>query len=77
VWVRAAATARDDDPGPTERITPGYATLDLGGGLRLGARTEIRVALRNVTDRDYPATPDEKAVLAPGRAGVVTLAIAF
>jgi len=75
--LRAAAFAQDDQPGPTEITTPGYSVLDLGGGWNLNHRLELRLLLRNVTDKAYPATADAKAVLAPGQSGQVTIAVSF
>lgn len=77
LMARAAAFARDEEPGPTERATPGYTTLDLGGGWRLNRAAELRLLLRNITDKGYPASPDAKSVLAPGRTGLATLVISF
>jgi outer membrane receptor protein involved in Fe transport len=77
VLARAAAYRRDGRPGPTERVVPGYGTLDLGSGWRIGRATEIRFLVRNVTDKEYSATSDAKSVLAPGRAGLATLSIDF
>ena len=52
---------------------PGFAVVDAGAGLRIGEGFEIRVYGRNLLDRSYPATPDEKAVVAPGRTAELTL----
>lgn len=79
VWwrFRLAAYARDDRPGPTETETPGFWVADLAGGVPLGSRLEARLALRNLFNRDYPGTPDENAVSAPGRTASLTLAAGF
>ena len=58
--------ARDDEPGPTERETPGYAVLDASAGFPLSTRLEARVYLRNLTDKAYPASSDADAPPAPG-----------
>lgn len=73
--ARIAVFARDRDPGPTETTVPGYGTLDLFGGWSVSRRFELRLALRNVLDRAYASSADAKAVLAPGRAGALTLVV--
>ncbi len=73
-WLsRVAAYARDERPGPTETIVPGYAVVDAGAGFRLRDAIEIRVYGRNLLDHAYRATADEKAVLAPGRTVELTV----
>lgn len=64
--VRAAAYARDERPGPTEGVVPGYGVCDAGAGCRLGDRLELDVLVRNLFDVCYPGSADEKAALAPG-----------
>jgi outer membrane receptor protein involved in Fe transport len=64
--VRAAAVARDERPGPTERVVPGYAICDAGAGCRLAESLELDVLVRNLFDACYPGSADEKAALAPG-----------
>jgi len=63
-----AAYARDERPGPTEVVVPGYAVLDAGAGRRLSGGLELRVYARNILDHAYPATPDPKSVPAPAGA---------
>lgn len=41
------------DRAPLFLATPGYGTLNLRGGYRLGERSEVTVILENVTDRNY------------------------
>ncbi len=65
--VRFAAYARDERPGPSERVVPGYAILDAGVGFRVTPAFEVRLHGRNLLDRDYPSSPDVKSVAAPGR----------
>ena len=77
VFTRAAVFRRDDRPGSTERVVPGFGTFDLGGGWNMGRSVELRLLLRNVTDKEYPSTADAKAVLAPGRTGLAVLAVKF
>jgi outer membrane receptor protein involved in Fe transport len=73
-WTfRGSAYARDDRPGPTEQVTPGYATVNVGAGYRLSEALEIQVLGRNLLDKAYLASADEEAVLAPGRTLVLTL----
>ncbi len=72
---RSAFFARDDDPGPTEIVVPGYATFDTGFGWKLGPSYELRFLVRNLFDKDYPVSPDRRAIAAPGRSGLVTLVV--
>ncbi len=65
--VRAAANARDERPGPTEKVVPGYAVLDAALGYRFSPALELQLLGRNLTDRTYPGSADEAAALAPGR----------
>ncbi len=67
-WMlRAAVNARDERPGPTEKIVPGYALLDAALGYRVSPALEVQLLGRNLTDRTYPGSADEAAALAPGR----------
>lgn len=67
-WLaRVAAYRRDDRPGPTERVVPGYTVVDAGLGYRLSEMLEVQLLGRNLTDRAYFGSADEKTVLAPGR----------
>ncbi len=78
-WGRAFAFGRvasflaHDDPGPTEVERPGYTLLELGGGFRWNDRVELRLLVRNLTDKLYFASPDEAADRATGR--TVSLAL--
>lgn len=76
-WVRATLRDRRDDPGPTEKAIPGYGVLDAGATLRLARGLEARLVLGNAFDHSYFETPDELAVLAPGRAASLTLSATF
>lgn len=75
-WVRTAAYGRLDHPGPTEEVRPGYALLDAGAGVRLGP-AEVSLLGRNLLDEAYRVSPDSRAVLAPGRAGIVSVGVRF
>lgn len=75
-FLRVLLRARDDAAGATERPTPGYGTLDVSGSWRFG-KLETRLTLANLLDKGYPQTPDETAVLAPGRSAVLTLTTRF
>ncbi|HQR44441.1 MAG TPA: TonB-dependent receptor [Thermoanaerobaculia bacterium] len=68
LWIRArwALFARDDRPGPTEIVTPGYGVVDLSLGYRFLPALEARVVLNNLFNKEYPGTPDELGVPAPG-----------
>ncbi len=73
-WMlRGAAYARDDDPGPSELVTPGYAVLDAAAGWAFSDAVQLQLLGRNLLDRTYPGSADEQAVLAPGRSFMVTL----
>jgi outer membrane receptor protein involved in Fe transport len=76
-WVRAGAYGDLDHPGPTEQPRPGYFLLDAGAGVRLGSRAELSVLGRNLLDEAYLASPDSRAVLAPGASAVVSLRLRF
>ncbi len=77
VWARALLRARRDDPGPVERVVPGFGVLDLGGVWRVTTNLEARLVARNVFDAEYLGSPDELAVPAPGRSIVATLSARF
>jgi outer membrane receptor protein involved in Fe transport len=73
--VRSAAFARDERPGPTETIYPGYGIIDLGGGWEFSPRISLEFKLRNLLDKDYPLSPDPRAVASPGRSALLTLTV--
>ncbi len=66
-YGRLAAYARDDRPGPTERVTPGFVVVDAALSRRLPSAMEVELFLRNLLDRSYPASADARSVPAPGR----------
>jgi outer membrane receptor protein involved in Fe transport len=70
--LRAAFHARDTRPGPTERVVPGYTSVDGAAGLRLVQALELRVAARNLLNQSYMASQDLRTVLAPGRSIALT-----
>jgi outer membrane receptor protein involved in Fe transport len=70
--VRAAAFARDDRPGPTEREIPGYGVLDASGSLFVSERLEFRLLARNLFDKEYLVSPDDRTVPAPGASIALT-----
>jgi outer membrane receptor protein involved in Fe transport len=70
---RVTAFLAHDEAGPTELERPGYTLFDLGGGWRFTEAVELRLAVRNATDKLYTASPDETADRAVGRS--VTLAL--
>lgn len=76
-WFRLAGYGRLDDPGPTEQAGPGYALIDACVGARLGSRVELSALGRNLLDEAYLASPDSRAVLAPGITGILSLAVRF
>ncbi len=68
-WLaRVGAFARDDRPGPSERVRPGFAVLDASLGVRLSKMLQVQLLGRNLLDADYLVSADEKAVPAAGRA---------
>lgn len=73
-WLaRLAAYRRDDRPGPTEREVPGYGVFDLGFGYRLNDMLEIQLLGRNLGDKEYFGSSDEKTILAAGRSVQLSL----
>jgi len=79
LWWRVSYSlfARDDSPGPTEAVTPGYGLVEASAGIGLGKGLEGRLILGNILDKEYPASPDDDSVLAPGRSAAVVLAGKF
>jgi iron complex outermembrane receptor protein len=65
--VMLSAYARDDGPGPSERVVPGFAVLEAGLGYRVGPALEVQILGRNLANRDYPSSSDAKSVPAAGR----------
>jgi iron complex outermembrane receptor protein len=75
--LRLRAFARDDRPGPTEQVTPGFAVLDAFVRLSLSETLDLRLNLWNLADREYPSSADGSSPLAPGRSVALTLAGRF
>ncbi|MBA3298278.1 MAG: TonB-dependent receptor [Acidobacteria bacterium] len=76
-YVRTAAAARDDRPGPSEVRAPGSVDAGAGVALRFGRRLEVRGAARNLLNQRYYASPGAKWVYAPGRSGSLTTSVRF
>ncbi len=74
---RLLLVARDEEPGPTEKETPGYGVPDLAASFRVTKGLEAGLLLSNLTDKTYPDSSDERAVLAPGRSVTITLGQKF
>lgn len=73
-WLARIATYLEDDrPGPTERVVPGYTVVDAGLGYRVSEVLELQLLGRNLADRFYYGSADEKTVPAPGRSVQLTL----
>lgn len=70
-FVTASLFARDERPGPVETTRPGYTEIDFGGGWRITPLLELRVAVRNATDRHHFGSPDAVAAFAPGRSVII------
>ncbi len=77
IELRSTLVDRDERAGPTEVATPGHARFDLLGRIRLGSVATLVGELRNLLDKDYPASPDSRATLAPGRSGGFTVLFDF
>jgi len=78
-WIqgRIALYADDDRPGPTEIAAPGHTIFDLGAGWKFTKSFELRLMSRNIGDEIYPASPDARFVLAPGRSISATATVRF
>jgi outer membrane receptor protein involved in Fe transport len=76
-WVRGAFYGELDEPGPNEQSRPAYQVVDAGAGVRMGTRVELTIVGRNLLDESYLVSPDARAVLASGRAGLATVTVRF
>ena len=77
IRARGSAHARGERPGPGDRITPGYAVLDVGGGWTFSRALELRLVARNILDQEYLVSPDRRTVPAPGRSALLTVRVAI
>ncbi|MGH9364649.1 MAG: TonB-dependent receptor, partial [Thermoanaerobaculia bacterium] len=79
IWwsLSALLVARDEAPGPTEKVSPGWGTVDLSAGYRFPFGVDFRVIARNLFDKKYPQSSDAVAVNAPGRGVSVVLGGSF
>ena len=77
VQARVARYMRDERPGPTEVVTPGYTLIDLAGGVPLSEHLDLRGIVRNLLDETYYASPDVRFVLAPGINASITAVVRF
>jgi hemoglobin/transferrin/lactoferrin receptor protein len=75
--VRVGAYGKDDRPGPTEIVMPGYTLVDVSGGVPLSRNLDLRAIVRNLLDETYYASPDARFVFAPGITGSLTLVARF
>ncbi len=67
-WMtRARAYARDDRPGPTEKVVPGHALFDAGLGRDFSDHLRLQLLAGNLLDQTYSASADEKSMPAAGR----------
>lgn len=66
-FVRLAAYAEDDRPGPNEQRLPGTAVFDAGAGLKINDAFTLQLSGRNLLDRTYLGSADADAFPAPGR----------
>jgi iron complex outermembrane receptor protein len=73
LYGRATTFLAHDDPGPTELTRPGFTVFDLGAGISLTDRLELRLAGRNLGDKSYFGSPDETADRTAGRSYAVGL----
>ncbi len=76
-YGRVAVHADDNRPGPSEIAAPGHTNVDLGASWFPSTHIEVRVALRNVLNQGYYASPDPRWVYAPGLNGFITLQVKF
>ncbi len=77
VFVRAAAHGKLDDPGPNERVAPGYTLVDAAASWRFSPNLELRAAARNLLNSSYHASPSPRWVFAPGRNAALTAVVGF
>ncbi len=73
--LRGVLYGRDERPGPTERVTPGYGLVNLSAGWRIHRSFQLGFRLSNLLDKDYPLSQDRRSVLAAGRGASVSLTL--
>ena len=56
---------------------PSVTLVELGATARLASKLEVRGSVRNALDSRYPASPDPRWVLAPGRSFGLTTVVQF
>jgi outer membrane receptor protein involved in Fe transport len=76
-FVRVAAFAKMDTPGPNETEAPGYTMIDAGASWRLHKALELRVSGRNLLNTEYHASPVSRWVFGPGRSFSLTAVAGF
>lgn len=75
--LRWAFFSDDDHFGPTERAVPGYTLVGAAAGYQVARPLELRIQARNLFNELYYASPDVRAVFAPGRAATLTATVKF
>jgi hemoglobin/transferrin/lactoferrin receptor protein len=76
-YLRVAAYRAHTAAGPSEVSTPGYRLVDAGISWRLSSRVAVHGIARNLLNESYYASSGPRWVYAPGRQGVVTMALTF
>ena len=74
---RVGYFADDNEPGPTERVVPGYTLFDAAAGYQVVTPLELRVQARNLLNETYYASQDTRAVYAPGRSVSLVATVKF
>jgi len=77
MYLRTAAYAKDDRPGPSEVDMPGFVEVDAGAAWRFSRYFELRGAFRNLLNQAYHSSPDRRWVYAPGRSASLTVVVGF
>lgn len=76
-YVRGAALAADDRPGPTEVDAPGHIDLSAGLSWTVDRWLTVRASATNLLNQRYYASQGARWVLAPGVTGAVVLVIGY
>jgi len=79
LWIepRLTLTAAKKDPGPLEMKINGYTLLNLIIGYKINEKATILAIGRNLLNRTYRLSADEKGVDAPGRGLVFKIIYSF